>query len=227
MARSYYPPDNMVVAAGGGSPAALTLAPSAEFRVYSAETGGTEYTDLLASDGVSALPLNGNSRPFCDSNGIPPGLYGPNNVNTVLWRDLGGSKRFPMYPSTDIAGVLVNGVRTNVANTFTAAQSFTGAVTMSTTPTVAGQTVVTAANLAAQMAVVSNLVAFLNASGQPYTVYVNPSTGVWPNGGARVHMSGVAMTGFTGQWIWDSMSFAGASEASGRTDGDIWDERVA
>jgi hypothetical protein len=226
MARTYYPGGEIIVATGAGSPAALTLNPAAEFEVYSAESGGTEHTDLLAADGTTPLPVAGSGKPFCDSNGKPPGLYGPDGVTGVLWRAI-GSVRYPMYPSAAISTMVAQGARKDIANTFAAAQTFSSAVAFSATPTISGQNLTTATTVASHMAVVSQIVAFLNATGQPYVLYVNPSTGVWPNSGARVHSTGVAMTGFTGQWIWDSQGYVGAAAPSGAIDGDLWDERVA
>lgn len=223
MARSYFPGDNIIVAAGSGSPANVTLAPGAEFTVYSAETGGSQYTSLLAADGTTSLPVNGNGKPYADANGKPPGLYGPDGVNTVMWRDINGT-RYPMFPSTDLAGLLTNGAKTNVANTFSTAQTFTSgtATAFSTAPTVSGNAVAHAGNLATLMATSSILGAFLNATGMPYYIYVNPTTGVWASSGARV-----VPTGFTGRVIWDSQSYQGASQPAGIIDGDFWDERVA
>jgi hypothetical protein len=222
MARSFYPGD-LIVASGAGSPAVVTLAPAAAFTVWAAKTGGSQYTDLLASDGVTALPTSGGN-PFCDSNGIRPDLYGPNNVNTVIWCAVGlGSTRYPMYPSTDIATALTTGAKLNVVQSFTAAQSFTSgtATTFSTTPTVSGNTVAHAGNLGTLMATSAIMGAFLNASGQYYIISVDPTTGLWPASGARN-----VPTGYTGVVIWDSLAFAGALKPTGMADNDRWRERI-
>ena len=79
--------------------------------------------DLKAADGTTNLPVNGSGNPFADSNGYPPDLWGPDGVRE-MWRQV-GTVRVPMYPSTEMFDTLVNGARRNVANTFTAAQSFT------------------------------------------------------------------------------------------------------
>src|SRR5688500_14246666 len=104
MARSFFPGSDIIVAAGSGSPAVITLAPASEFKVYSAKTGGTQLTDLKAADGATNLPVAGSGNPYTDSQGVPPDMWGPDGVNQIMWMELvtgsvASSKRFPMIPS--------------------------------------------------------------------------------------------------------------------------------
>lgn len=228
MARLYYPPTELIVATGSGTPAALTLSPAAEFTVWSAMTGGSQLTDLKAADGTTNLPVNGSGNPFADSNGWPPGLWGPDGVVGVLWRQV-GSQRSPMAPWNDADDLLKNGARKNAANTFTGAVSFTSgtAVAFTTTPTVAGQTVVTAANLATLVSAPAVQIAIKNITGEPWTININESTGVWPNGGARVAPDGSSLAALTADLYWNSQGYIGALKPVGLIDGDFWDERLA
>lgn len=224
MARSLFPSSDIIAGTSGGN---LVLAPNANFTIWSARTAGTQYTDLLASDGVTALPTSGSpAKPFTDANGVPPSFYGPDGVNVPVYMDT-GSGRFPVFPVDDVASYLTNGARKNVANTFSAAQSFSAGVAFTTTPTVSGSNVATQSNLGTQLSDVPTMVAFLNATGQPYVIYVDQVTGAWPNSGNRVHASGTALTGFTGRVIWDSQGYTGAAQPTGMVNGDLWDERVA
>ena len=217
MARYYYPGGEIIAAAGAGSPAVLTLSPAQEFTVWSAEEGGSQYTDLLQADGATPLPVAGSGKPFCDSNGKPPGLYGPDGVKTVLWRDTGSGSgpRYPMYPSTEITAVLTNGVRTNVANTFTAAQAFTAAVTMSQTPTVSGSDLVTEAEFPSHFSTQQL------AYGAPLTLYYDGTN--WPSLSV-VPADYIASGRFI---VWDSQTYLGAPEPpiTARED-DFWDKQV-
>lgn len=147
MARSYYPGD-LIVQAGAGSPAAVLLAPGANFTVWSAQTGGTQYTDLKASDSVTTLPTSGSpAKPFADANGNLPSFWGPDGVNITVWIDTGVT-RYPALPNLEVDSFITNGARKNVANTFTTQQTFNGAATaFLNTPTVAGAQLVHSGNL--------------------------------------------------------------------------------
>lgn len=147
MARSFYPGD-LIVAAGAGTPPVLTIAAGAYFTVWSAKSGGSQYTDLKASDGVTNLPTSGSpAKPFADGNGNRPDLYGPDAVNVTLWCDT-GITRYPMIPVLEVDSQLTNGAKKNVANTFTAQQTFTGTATaFSNTPTVSGNLLAHGGNL--------------------------------------------------------------------------------
>lgn len=76
-------------------------------------------------------------------------------------------------------------------------------------------------NFAIGMSDSANVGGFLNATGIPYTIRINTSTGVWPNSGARI-----VPTGYTGPVIWDSQGYAGASAPPGGIDNDFWDQRL-
>ena len=185
MVRYYFPSTELIVAAGAGSPAALTLAPAAEFTVWSAETGGTKYTDLKAADGTTNLPVNGSGNPYADSNGYPPDLWGPDGVRE-MWRQV-GSVRTPMYPSTEMFDTLINGARRNAANTFTQAVSFTSgtATAFSVSPTVSGSPLVSSTGLTstARSAVPYGNMAW-DATTDTWWAY-DPATFTWVNGGPR------------------------------------------
>lgn len=239
MARTRYDPQQIIVATGGGTPALLTLSPAAPFRVYATATGGSPYTDLTGSDGTTALPVNGSGYPYCDLSGLPPVFYGPDGVSGVLWLDAFTGSRTPWYP----AGQLHTTLTTGALLTSTTAQSFTGptnftsatASQFTTTPTFGGKTAAHAGNIASLFADPATLITFHNLTGQPYFIFINPSTGVWPNSGARVMPDGTSLSAggaggvpsLTAPLIWYSITWAGALEATGRIDTDIWWERVS
>lgn len=230
MARTRYAPQQILVATGAGSPAVLTLAPASQFRIYPTEIGGSPYTDLLAGDGTTALPVNGSGFPYCDLAGVPPVLYGPDGVSGVLWLDNFTGMRFPWVPSAQLHTTLTSGaLLTNVTQAFAGPTSFTHGstpVAFTLVPTVSGSTMITAANLAAQFAASAVQIAWHNLTGQPYFLYVNPSTGVWPNSGARVMPDGTtSLASLTAPLIWSSITWPGASKPTGLIDNDIWWDR--
>jgi hypothetical protein len=230
VARARYAPQQLVVATGAGTPAVLTISPAAPFRIYPQEIGGSPYTDLLAADGSTALPVNGSGYPYCDLNGVPPVFYGPDGVTGVLWLDAFSGVRIPWFSASQLNALMTVGAYVNnVTQTFQGPTHFSSATAsqFTTAPTVSGSTVAHAGNLAALFAADATLIAWHNATGQPYFIYVNPSTGVWPNSGAFVTPSGGSLASLTAPVIWSSVTWAGALKPTGMLDNHVWWERVS
>lgn len=136
-------------------------------------------------------------------------LGGSSSSGPTTWAQITGFADFPAFMAA--------------GSSQAAARTVIGAVALGTTAGTAAE----ATRIGELWATPTQLVTALNSSGLPYTVYVNSSTGLWPNSGNRVHASGAAMTGFTSRWIWDSQSYPGALKPAGMLDGDIWDQRLA
>lgn len=66
-------------------------AASTSISMWSAATGGSQYTDLLAVDGTTAI-----TTVTSGSDGSIPLFYGPVGV-TVMWADGGGAERVKLY----------------------------------------------------------------------------------------------------------------------------------
>lgn len=66
-------------------------AASTSISMWSAATGGSQYTDLLAANGTTAI-----TTVTSGSDGSIPLFYGPVGV-TVMWADGGGSERVKLY----------------------------------------------------------------------------------------------------------------------------------
>ncbi|MGK5531528.1 glycerophosphodiester phosphodiesterase [Streptomyces sp. URMC 129] len=87
MARHLYGGVAEYVIAKGTANAAI-LQPGATVTCWSAESGGSQYTDLLMSDGVT--PIAGGELE-ADATGALPEWYGPDGV-TSLWLDASGGE---------------------------------------------------------------------------------------------------------------------------------------
>lgn len=83
MARHFFPGD--LVELPNSLPAVNTA-----FTWWSERVSGLQYSDVLAADGVSGIPL------VTDGNGIRPGMFGPEGV-TTMYCETGISIRFPVY----------------------------------------------------------------------------------------------------------------------------------
>lgn len=94
---------DFTVVAGSGN--TLVLSPSTTVTLWSAPSGGTQYTDLLDSAGGAITQVvsgDGVSLPA----GLLPRFQGPDNI-VDMWADAGAGSRFAIRP-TDL-GVTVNG----------------------------------------------------------------------------------------------------------------------
>lgn len=97
MARNLFIGD--VVLLPGAAGASPTLFSGRPFTLWSADVGGTQYTDFTARDGVSPVSL------VTDANGLLPVFRGPDLVETV-YVDTGAAQRFPLFACDELSYVL-------------------------------------------------------------------------------------------------------------------------
>ena len=102
MSRYLFAPEPIINILAGS--AAVQIGANAPFTLWTARTGGTQVTDCVAPDGLSALPMSGGAF-VADASGQPPAFYGPDGV-VELWLDAGAGVRYQLVGSDLVAAVL-------------------------------------------------------------------------------------------------------------------------
>ncbi|WP_341719926.1 DUF4082 domain-containing protein [Micromonospora sp. FIMYZ51] len=143
-----------------GQPAVVTATADVPVTFWTAEVGGTQYTDLLDAGGqpvVSVLSASGDARPV----GTIPPVQGPDGVRH-MWASAGGGPRLLMagrVDAVDRAGDTMTGPLTLVDGSLAASERYVDeavaaveAADVGAAPAVHGHTVADVDGLAAQLA---------------------------------------------------------------------------
>lgn len=98
----------------------LQVSPSAAVSMWSLQTGGTQYTDLKAADGVTSI-----STVTTSAVGAIPVFFGPDSVS-LMWADAGGPARVKLLSDSGGGGGTFTGDFSGITGTISAAQLMTG-----------------------------------------------------------------------------------------------------
>lgn len=95
MARYLYGSDLIFTAL---APPTVLLAANAPFTLWSERSGGVQYSDCTAPDGVTPLLADNLGNFLADGTGQRPTLRGPDSV-VLMWVDTGSGTRYPIIPA--------------------------------------------------------------------------------------------------------------------------------